>query len=610
MAEFGFNNEFSAETQVNTNAGTTADYVTEEMECPHNKVGMVIGSKGVIIQEIMHRTGCKIVVYQDGLPDGHPRNVVITGPANQIDAAKQLINAVIQDGPTILQTQGPDVNSNEPTITDEMSCPAEKVGLVIGSKGVIIQEIMRRSYCKITVNQNFPDGEPRVVNITGKAPQIEIAKTLVALVIANGPSALSQSHLGVTPSSNITEEMDCPQEKVGIVIGAKGVIVQDIMRRCGCKITINQDFPDGQPRRVVFTGSPQQVEMGKTLVNAVIAHGPTAVQNMGGRGDVVQDLKIVQSQVGKLIGPGGSTIKEIQQRCGVKMNVDQVVPESEERRLRITGESSRVNAAVQLVYQVLHGAGNLNMNAQQGYGMPMVGGYGNDGGGMMHPGYGMPPGGYGNSEPMQQMSLGQGLGADGSSGRLMPPTPYGANGAVLQVVYILKSLLPQISGKDFATLALIMSKSGAQVQILQEQVISSNGAELCKINVIGAPAGVTLAGQMIQEVLINGPEKLAALPDSVYSGINMGGEQQNVAQSQQQQQYSQAQQFNQNGTVNGNSGEFMNMPQQGQMYSQGQFYGNANGNQQPYNSNPYYQQQGQQGQQGQQQQQQQQAPQK
>ena len=310
MAEFGFNNEFSAETTqpatVTPPAATTpSNVVSEEMECPHNKVGMVIGSKGVIIQEIMHRSNCKVVVYQDGLPDGQPRNVVITGAVSQVAIAKQLIAAVILEGPTILQTQAPGLNNNEPTVTEEMSCPAEKVGLVIGSKGIIIQEIMRRSYCKITVNQNFPDGEPRMVNITGKATQIEIAKALVAIVIANGPSALNQSGLGVSSSSNVTEEMDCPQEKVGIVIGAKGVIVQDIMRRCGCKITINQDFPDGQPRRVVFTGSPHQVEMGKNLVNAVIAHGPAAVQNMGGRGEAVQDLKIVQSQVGKLIGPGG-----------------------------------------------------------------------------------------------------------------------------------------------------------------------------------------------------------------------------------------------------------------------------------------------------------------
>lgn len=589
MAEFGFNNEYAAETaapspQPTTTAGSPAsNVVSEEMECPHSKVGMVIGSKGVIIQEIMSRSNCKVVVYQDGLPDGQARNVVITGTTSNVAIAKQLITAVIQEGPTILQTQAPGLNNNEPTVTEEMSCPAEKVGLVIGSKGIIIQEIMRRSYCKITVNQNFPDGEPRMVNITGKPTQIEIAKALVAIVIANGPNALNQSGLGVASGSNITEEMDCPQEKVGIVIGAKGVIVQDIMRRCGCKITINQDYPDGQPRRVVFTGTRQQVDMGKNLVNSVIAHGPAAVQSMPGQGNSVQDLKIVQSQVGKLIGPGGSTIKDIQQRCGVKMNVEQIIPESDERRLRITGDASRVQAAAQMVFQVLHGGGNISMPVapQQGYGMPMVTGYGNDGAQMMHPGY-LPQGGYGGADPMSQMGpVGQGLGSDGSSGRLMPPTPL-PNGMVMQVVYILKNLMSHIAGKDFSTLALIMSKSAAQVQIDQVSVMASGGQEMCKISVVGAPPSVSLAGQMIQEVLINGPDKLAGLPDPVYN------DQQRVGQ----QPFSAPQQYGQAGAA-GNSGEFMNMQQPGQMYQQqGQFYGTGSTSQQPYisNPNPYFQQ--------------------
>lgn len=586
MAEFGFKNEFS-ENQSQPPPLTAPSMVSEEMECPHSKVGVVIGAKGVIIQEIMRRSNCKVVVYQDGLPDGQPRNVVITGAPGQVAIAKQLINAVIQEGPTVLQTQAPGVNANEPTVTEEMSCPPEKVGLVIGSKGVIIQEIMRRSYCKITVNQNFPDGEPRIINITGKAPQIEIAKELLNLVIANGPSALNQCGLGVHSASNITEEMDCPQEKVGIVIGAKGVIVQEIMRRCGCKITINQDFPDGQPRRVVFTGTPQQVESGKNLVNAVITHGPSAVQGIGGRGDSVQDLNIVQSQVGKLIGPGGSTIKDIQQRFNVKMNVDQLSPDTDERRLRITGDGAAVHAATQVVFSILNDGGNPNMQGapQQGYGVPMVGSYGNDGSHMMH-GYGMHQSGYGNAEGMQQMGpVGQGLGADGSSGRLMPPSTL-PNGMVIQIVYILKNLVGQIAGKDFATLALIMSKSAAQVQIEQGTVMASGGQEMCKINVVGAPANVSLAGQMIQEVLINGPDKLNALPDPVYNNAD-DSQQRNVPH----QQYSN-QQYSQGGNANSGSGEYMNMPQQG-YHQQGQYYGNANGSQSPYNSNPYYQQQGQ-----------------
>jgi hypothetical protein len=214
--------------------------------------------------------------------------------------------------------------------------------------------------------------------------------------------------------------------------------------------------------------------------------------------------------------------------------------------------------------------------------MPMVNGYGNEGPAMMHPGYGMPPAGYGSVDAMQQMGpVGQGLGADGSSGRLMPATSL-ANGMVLQIVYILKNLMSHIAGKDFATLALIMSKSAAQVQIEQNSVMATGGQEMCKINVVGAPASVSLAGQMIQEVLINGPEKLAALPDPVYSGLD-----------DVHQRGAASQQFGQAGSLSGASGDYISMQQQGQMYQQPghQFYGNGNANQQQYNLNPYYQQQ-------------------
>jgi hypothetical protein len=156
------------------------------------------------------------------------------------------------------------------------------------------------------------------------------------------------------------------------------------------------------------------------------------------------------------------------------------------------------------------------MPPQQGYGMPMMSGYNDGGQGMMHhPGYGYPPPpsaqpapvGYGMQPPMGggdmpqqvQTSVGQGLGADGSSGRLMPATPT-SNGMMHQIVYVLVGLVNRITGSNFATLALIMAKSGANVQIEPNPVLATGGQEMCKINVVGSHHGVGLAGQMIQEV--------------------------------------------------------------------------------------------------------------
>jgi hypothetical protein len=45
-----------------------------------------------------------------------------------------------------------------------------------------------------------------------------------------------------------------------------------------------------------------------------------------------------------------------------------------------------------------------------------------------------------------------------------------------------------------------MAKSGATVQIEQSQVIIAGGHELSRMDVVGTEPGVTLSGQMIQEV--------------------------------------------------------------------------------------------------------------
>jgi hypothetical protein len=73
--------------------------------------------------------------------------------------------------------------------------------------------------------------------------------------------------------------MDCPQSKVGLVIGAKGSIINEMMRRTGCKMCINQDYPDGHPRKVVYTGTADQIEEAKILVAAVIVHGPNVLSS-------------------------------------------------------------------------------------------------------------------------------------------------------------------------------------------------------------------------------------------------------------------------------------------------------------------------------------------
>ena len=74
----------------------------DDITCPQEKVSQLIGAKGATINEVMRRTGCKIQVIQDGVPDGVDRKVSFTGTPAQVEAAKPIVLNIIEEGPSVL----------------------------------------------------------------------------------------------------------------------------------------------------------------------------------------------------------------------------------------------------------------------------------------------------------------------------------------------------------------------------------------------------------------------------------------------------------------------------------------------------------------------------
>ena len=63
-------------------------------------------------------------------------------------------------------------DSNTPSVTIEETIEPEKVGMIIGTKGSMIMEIMKKSGAKVVINQDFPKGEPHKIIYTGMSPHI------------------------------------------------------------------------------------------------------------------------------------------------------------------------------------------------------------------------------------------------------------------------------------------------------------------------------------------------------------------------------------------------------------------------------------------------------
>jgi rRNA processing protein Krr1/Pno1 len=406
------------------------------------------------------------------------------------------------------------LSSDGTTLTTETRCPFSKVGTLIGVKGYTIAEIMRRSGCRVHVIQDPPgDGNlnERQVVYCGTEEQIMHAQGLVATVLNEGSSSLrpaallgmmselgpKMSGLGLSPNA-VKEEDDIDPDKVGIVIGVKGSVISEIMRRTGCKIVINQDFPPGVPHRVIYVGDPEQIEMARGLVEAVLSRGPATVTDPNGATSpiIVEEMDIYQSQTGKILGPQGSTIKEIQVRCGVKMSI-QVSPGAQAgdhmaiNKLRLTGTAEGIRTAVESVCRVLNG-GSTHGNGPVS---PRIGGS------------------VTSSAPRSNGMM-MGLGPDGSSGVLEPPQVL-PDGMHQQTAEIKNEVMGKVIGKCSGNISLIKSKSGANVQVMKSSVVDRSGST--RVVIIGTPSDVHLATQMVQEVLVNGPAKLLLMPDKQQS---------------------------------------------------------------------------------------------
>mmetsp|Transcript_14114 Transcript_14114/g.21442 ORF Transcript_14114/g.21442 Transcript_14114/m.21442 type:complete len:107 (-) Transcript_14114:578-898(-) len=64
-------------------------------------------------------------------------------------------------------------------------------------------------------------------------------------------------------AEKITKKIDVEQSLVGRIIGRGGETIKYLQQQTSCNIQIDQNFPEGMPRKVVFTGTAEQVEAGE-----------------------------------------------------------------------------------------------------------------------------------------------------------------------------------------------------------------------------------------------------------------------------------------------------------------------------------------------------------
>ncbi|XP_058861243.1 far upstream element-binding protein 3-like isoform X4 [Acipenser ruthenus] len=155
----------------------------------------------------------------------------------------------------------------------------------------------------------------------------------------------------------MTEDYKVPDKMVGFIIGRGGEQITRIQLESGCKIQISSDSCGMMERPCTLTGTPESIEQAKRLLGQIVdrcRNGPGFHSEMDGN-SAIQEILIPASKVGLVIGKGGETIKQLQERTGVKMIMiqDGPMPTGADKPLRITGDPYKVQQARELVVEMI-----------------------------------------------------------------------------------------------------------------------------------------------------------------------------------------------------------------------------------------------------------------
>ncbi|XP_075416745.1 far upstream element-binding protein 3 isoform X3 [Tenrec ecaudatus] len=155
----------------------------------------------------------------------------------------------------------------------------------------------------------------------------------------------------------ITEEFKVPDKMVGFIIGRGGEQISRIQAESGCKIQIASESSGIPERPCVLTGTPESIEQAKRLLGQIVdrcRNGPGFHNDIDGN-STIQEILIPASKVGLVIGKGGETIKQLQERAGVKMVMiqDGPLPTGADKPLRITGDPFKVQQAREMVLEII-----------------------------------------------------------------------------------------------------------------------------------------------------------------------------------------------------------------------------------------------------------------
>lgn len=273
------------------------------------------------------------------------------------------------------------------SIETKLLLPNARVGVVIGKGGAMINHIRETSKATLDVSESSAASAERVVTFAGDFGAVYTAFSMVLQHLAAQPMGLDP--LGAT--SLIEATLLVPRNKTGGLIGRSGASINRVRSESGATVKVGapEDIVASDPdvRKCVVSGTLDQVMQAFTMIvhkleetPAGAARGPDPsvmgmyatlpqqappmaansqpIQPPLAPGTMPVQFQVPNESMGAVIGRAGSTINQIRQMSGAKVEIAQSVPGMAMRLVTVTGTPDQIQMAQYLI-QVKMGGGPL-----------------------------------------------------------------------------------------------------------------------------------------------------------------------------------------------------------------------------------------------------------
>eukprot|EP00093_Oithona_nana_P003256 03256.XXX_55935_57665_1 [CDS] Oithona nana genome sequencing. len=394
-------------------------------------VGAIIGRGGQTIRQITQQTRARVDVHRKENQGSVEKAITIYGqPENCSNACLQILK--------VMQEEARNTEKSE-DIPLKILAHNNLIGRIIGKQGSTIKRIMEETDTKITVssiNEINSFNMERIITIKGEPEKIckaeaEVSAKLrqayesdlnslptqnvmfpglhhpaaaaaaaasmvspmgMGLAFNHGgdPSMASSSSMSIGSSALQAQEtthMYIPNASVGAVIGAKGSYIRDLNKYSGysIKIASSSDETNGYPsavnaadRRVTIVGPTDRFWAPQYLIYEKLKMEGFADPH-DGEVNLTIEMFVPSSQVGRIIGKGGTNVRELQRVTGAMIKLPEQLspPPKDETSVVVIGKWIQVLTAQQrlraMVAQALAATNSAAPSARSSYQTPVNG---------------------------------------------------------------------------------------------------------------------------------------------------------------------------------------------------------------------------------------------